>query len=1368
MENITNRRTMEFKFGTSKTLFKKIQQKKESHKTKPEVIPTTILPNKNSVLVNFLTSKSPRKFHKEIRLRFILSVAYCYRFIQRNYKSKMSLYEYKEKIRRREYQKQYRYEVKYLKNMVELYGYKQAYFLRGNIKDFHQTKFKLEEQLNSIVKRIQLDRIRNSEFQLFVNSFKFSQVCLNSEDRIPSLLTLDETTPDFGCVNLANIHYETYLINIEELRDFYVSRFNRLLENLKRFIKQVEEFKKEKLEVFEDYLKKYLKTYKSNPKPLEITRVSNQTYFNDKVDRFISTIKGSLWSKPDFMLLDLKFAWYFCKVLMAQKNMIKAYKIIRSAFIDNLEALDNQIELYLVVKRLKPLLKKFDLEFKNEEKNGKKNKFEKSKKLLSRRTFYEWNCLMRDKETRGPYLSYYLTHLNEISSLNDLRNMVSTLAQLSTNFDKSHISIQNYERLIYLHIVMEKFKLIRKLEDPKILPHKKILSYLELNKKIILIKNTILDIAVNSDDYSLSLQYYTMIVFIYKNSIAMIDETDPNKYTKKNKNIYNNGDGLFEAALKNKDVFLGYLNFFNDQLKISKETYSKLWTKLEKASVKKISNFLFGLIKNVEGDLDKLRVYNRASYEQYIMQFNNKYFMHKLCAGCHIDSYQRDFIGEYNFEEIEIFLNLRLLRLERPPKLQKVEQIDTQKQPKKSKRVEGLIKSLINRKINNLVVSKYYHYKSNKLDLWAQILNFVLYSATKEFVDTRMMLEARPINLKNPMILRQISQLETFHEYIVRVSLNMTDTQKESFRSIINEAKNRILSLRKLNIKKKNYTLEEDLGTRKTFSSIKNEQYIKKSSLGNPDHNIGFLLRRKGSNIKGIKKTSSFYYQAKNRVSKIAQKYEIQQYGESQILRRPNPKRSKSQHFREPALDLLDIFNIHQNTKAFFQSRSHYKKQQQELAKQRILRQATSKQNMFTRNFQRSASFYSMSQRDVELVHLDQTMTIVNGIKFHFQAIKNSKITEYVVTFNLQQDVISFEFTYNYLEFKKCSVKFFLNLENHLWELKEQFMLSQRKSTSISTYFPVLHELYAEWFFRPVLNNFYEEEKSIEKNDILELREFTKPMALKYSILITQLQGYDNTVLQQMKMQNIGKYDLDSIQCLLQIMNFLGNILENFRFSSKIGNCMFDSFDLKFVKENEISLFRRINRVHILKKKFEEFVKKNQKKIFKKLLFQDFLIDKRKSILLGPTIEDVLLNVDMLTSILGFTIFLKKNHKNSKIKKIGKNTLKYHVARSLVKDPNQEFIFIDLSSKVDVGTLKSNRKKLKISLEKISKICSISETYLSAEQFNLLALFYFYNSIISFQFSFDSYFQQLWEKVFSKNLENPNFGNNVKVGESLI
>ena len=81
MENITNRRTMEFKFGTSKTLFKKIQQKKESHKTKPEVIPTTILPNKNSVLVNFLTSKSPRKFHKEIRLRFILSVAYCYRFI---------------------------------------------------------------------------------------------------------------------------------------------------------------------------------------------------------------------------------------------------------------------------------------------------------------------------------------------------------------------------------------------------------------------------------------------------------------------------------------------------------------------------------------------------------------------------------------------------------------------------------------------------------------------------------------------------------------------------------------------------------------------------------------------------------------------------------------------------------------------------------------------------------------------------------------------------------------------------------------------------------------------------------------------------------------------------------------------------------------------------------------------------------------------------------------------------------------------------------------------------------------------------------------------------------------------------------------
>ena len=74
-------------------------------------------------------------------------------------------------------------------------------------------------------------------------------------------------------------------------------------------------------------------------------------------------------------------------------------------------------------------------------------------------------------------------------------------------------------------------------------------------------------------------------------------------------------------------------------------------------------------------------------------------------------------------------------------------------------------------------------------------------------------------------------------------------------------------------------------------------------------------------------------------------------------------------------------------------------------------------------------------------------------------------------------------------------------------------MLSQRKSTQISTYFPVLHELYAELFFRPVLNNFYEVEKSIEKKDILELGEFTKPMALRYQILITELQGYDNTVL---------------------------------------------------------------------------------------------------------------------------------------------------------------------------------------------------------------------------------------------------------------
>ena len=160
-------------------------------------------------------------------------------------------------------------------------------------------------------------------------------------------------------------------------------------------------------------------------------------------------------------------------------------------------------------------------------------------------------------------------------------------------------AIRYYQSLLYILDNVDRIELLQELET---FVHRKdkIHGILVLNMDFVNYNNKTINVCTKNYDFRLALAYIACNIFIYNNSVKMINETDPYKYPKKNTNtIMQQDNQCYEENIESKMEYQGMLSCFNKNYNITLNYHKRLWQAMnEKQNKKFVDKTLFSACKD--------------------------------------------------------------------------------------------------------------------------------------------------------------------------------------------------------------------------------------------------------------------------------------------------------------------------------------------------------------------------------------------------------------------------------------------------------------------------------------------------------------------------------------------------------------------------------------------------------------------------------------------------------------------------------------------------------------------------------------------------------------------------------------------------
>jgi hypothetical protein len=169
--------------------------------------------------------------------------------------------------------------------------------------------------------------------------------------------------------------------------------------------------------------------------------------------------------------------------------------------------------------------------------------------------------------------------------------------------------------------------------------------------EIISIKNKAIHVLHKSHNYEDCFIFIVCNFFIYNNAVTMINDTDPNKYPKKNSSeiLFQKMDKFLEI-IREKEQYQKMLSVFNKEFQITMMSYNDLWHKIEEKSDHFPRPF-FDAVKNAVETIEKFNVYTRKTYINYMKSWKGE--IHPRFTKLFLDSYQKDYIGTFTSSDVE-------------------------------------------------------------------------------------------------------------------------------------------------------------------------------------------------------------------------------------------------------------------------------------------------------------------------------------------------------------------------------------------------------------------------------------------------------------------------------------------------------------------------------------------------------------------------------------------------------------------------------------------------------------------------------------------------------------------------------------------
>lgn len=439
----------------------------------------------------------------------------------------------------------------------------------------------------------------------------------------PERVTLYDIEPHIFSRQVGVLKFIEYSVDVEEMATSFLMSLNRSLMAFEEEFKlatfnrgviltTVEYFRSKLLRLLDNWNMKFFQILKKGIRNEEQVKLILRNYIHSRLDA---------------CLLNLRIAKKFFDCYALVKNYDKGFLLLSKAFRQNKWAVDIYVNTYIKYACEKPLMHHF---LKPEE------LFFQDVDSWRWKSMYSWINTLYTLKDRNSYMKSLLDYLNSFMSIEQVMDILETLAINADKTSNFYESERYYENLLYIIDNVAKLELIREHFTKKVplkegeivapqatesIPRTRALSNLKLNKRYVSINNEIIRVTNKNHNFEKGLAYIANNVFLYYNSIGLINDTDPNKYPKKTYDgviLQNRKD--YDKHISENSEFQNILAFFNTEFKKTVSLHKDIWVSVNN-NFNVVDGKLYEAVKNCLENLQKIPKYNRKNLWDFISGF---------------------------------------------------------------------------------------------------------------------------------------------------------------------------------------------------------------------------------------------------------------------------------------------------------------------------------------------------------------------------------------------------------------------------------------------------------------------------------------------------------------------------------------------------------------------------------------------------------------------------------------------------------------------------------------------------------------------------------------------------------------------------
>jgi hypothetical protein len=696
---------------------------------------------------------SLKESFKEVRKKVLKRIESIVVFWQKNYIFRFHSLNHSIQLMLKDQRNIVAKQEKTLRKMVIKYGHRVASFLHGEIMQTRKKEFKDWEEKHEVYKRTTEEEIERSETQMFLNYFSYIPKHLQ-QNQLLSLLHLKPSKAlkiNFDNVGFRNFYQ--YLISFEDINELIVVECRRCIELISPFLDQ--KYKKSYLEYILQMLKHLVGIlhwkFTEEEVIAIIPKIKGFDHIYDKMVEKTKIIIDALYlnhqKQMESHLLNLKIAFLFSKYYLRISNEEKSYRILRKAMKDVKPMLEQYVELFAQYQRIKEMLSSF-----------LPDDTIKSTQDFERQRMIDWGNQIIDSRSRAPYVIGYLKYLKTVLSIEEIIEIFDHLSVHSLEMREFKESQGFCETLILLLQIDKKLKINKRIMEPE-RRHKELLA---LNRRLMVIKNRLIEACVKDGNYLNAFKYLICLIFIYYNSVKVIEGTDPSKYP-----VVRPNEFFTQASTKDQSVdrehYQELLDFINEAYKKALVQYGAIWDFIVKNPLKFPKSF-FIAAKDCIDRFGSCSLFSRSAYYGYIKEVL-QVATARLPFKNMFSSYQQNYIGSIENKEVEEFVDTKIQHIVRKHNLERVDDLKPGK-------------------MNILKASLYYKFIYMDLTVMSQITSKAVYFAEKNFLAKR----GGSHNDAVPLIQR-VRHIEEPIEFFRLTASNLSDFQANRFKEILHKFK---------------------------------------------------------------------------------------------------------------------------------------------------------------------------------------------------------------------------------------------------------------------------------------------------------------------------------------------------------------------------------------------------------------------------------------------------------------------------------------------------------------------------------------------------------------------------------------------------